>query len=53
MIDKFDCGSRSTISTRRPISANIQAEWYTSDVLPTPPLLLKNARLIIATRPHG
>src|SRR5665811_617917 len=47
MLVRLDCGSRSAAITSCPMCANIHARWYTRVVLPTPPLLLKNAIVFI------
>jgi hypothetical protein len=43
---RFAGGSRSAATTLSPRSAYIHAKWKTSEVLPTPPLLLKNAIVV-------
>ena len=49
MLVRLACGSRSAATTLYPRSAYIHAKWYTSDVFPTPPLLLK--KVIVLTTP--
>ena len=39
-------GSRSAATTDTPSSAYIHQRWYPSVLLPTPPLLLKNAIVV-------